>query len=399
MHLERMEEQTGLALVLHGRLDAGSCRHLEEALEDALRQGAHRVALDMEDVPFLSSLGIRSLMLYEKTLRELGGGLSIRRPSSFVREILGMVGLSALFAAPESPPEEPLGEGPARYDLEGPGGFEAETIAPGEARAFGPGVWGLGLGSFEGAPAALGEILGAEGFALMLPPGEGGTPDFMAASGDFVPTVHFASGMVFRGEPSVCLRFTEDLPGIPLSRLARRALEATESSRAAVALLGETAGLVGASLNALPPGEEGLPPSEGWRDAAGRIGDGGLFSFPEVRDRLSFRPEKRYDRHLVLAVGVVAAKDPGTLGPQLRPLGEEPGLWGHFHGAVFPFRAIPQGKVAFRPVLENLLNALAPVGLLHLLEDRRPISGAGESAFLNGALWAGPLSGTEGRSR
>ena len=84
-------------------------------------------------------------------------------------------------------------------------------------------------------------------------------------------------------------------------------------------------------------------------------------------------------------------------GPRGAPLGEREELWGHFHGAVFPFRAIPQGRVELPGVLEKLFDAVAPVGLLHLLHDRRPISGAGESAFLSGALWAGPLREGKGR--
>ena len=393
MRLERREERGELVLELHGRLDAGACRHLEEALEEALRQGAHRVVLDMEDVPFLSSAGIRTLLLYEKNLRGLGGGLSLRRPSPFVQEILGMVGLTALFAPDaEAPaPEEPkTREGWSRFDLEG-WGFGTDLPGPGSVRSFGPGTWGLGVGAFEGAPGSFGEILGAEGFALFQPPGEGGAPDFMAASGDFVPSVRFASGLVLRGEPSVCLRFAEPLPGLPLSRLAREALEAVKGP-AALALLAETSGLVGASLTALP-GEEN--PGASWEDAAARLGGEAFFAFPDLRDHLDFRPEKRFDRHLALVVGVAVLGDPGSLRAQVRRLGEDPDLWGHFHGAVFPFKAIPQGRVDLRAELSRLLDALAPVGVLHLLHDRRPISGAGESAFLSGALWAGPLAGPE----
>ena len=94
--------------------------------------------------------------------------------------------------------------------------------------------------------------------------------------------------------------------------------------------------------------------------------------------------------------GVAVRGDPGALAPQVRVLGDGDDLKGHFHGAVFPFRAIPQGRVELRSVLAKLFDALAPVGLLHLLHDRRPISGAGESAFLSGALWAGPLAAPEG---
>ena len=88
MLIERREEKNGLTLVLRGRLDAGHCRNLEDELESALRRGAFRVALDMDGIVFLSSAGIRSLLRYKKTLASLGGDLSVRRPSEFVREIL-----------------------------------------------------------------------------------------------------------------------------------------------------------------------------------------------------------------------------------------------------------------------------------------------------------------------
>ena len=385
MQIERREEKNGLALVLRGRLDAGHCRSLEDELESALRRGAFRVALDMDGVVFLSSAGIRSLLRYKKTLASLGGDLSVRRPSEFVREILGMVGMNAVFFDSDDAAPARSTEAVTRYDLASPGGFAVELPAPGESRAFGPGVWGLGVGSFEGGAGVPGEVLAAEGFALMLPPGDGEMPDFMAASGDFVPSVHFSSGLTLRGEPSCCLRFVEELPGISLSRLARSALDATGGDAAALAIVGETSGLVGASRN--------LRPTEG---GAVSQTDGDFFAFPAVREHLAYWPEKRYDRHLAVVAGVAVRGDPGALAPQVRVLGDGDDLKGHFHGAVFPFRAIPQGRVELRSVLAKLFDALAPVGLLHLLHDRRPISGAGESAFLSGALWAGPLAAPEG---
>ena len=400
MRIERIEEKTGLLLTLHGRLDAAHCRNLEDELEDALRQGAHRVTLDMEDVLFLSSAGLRTLLRYQKTLSGLGGALVLSRTSSFVREILGMVGMTSLFEAPtghargEEPWSSHLGEGAARYELAASRGFRVDLPTPGEVRSFEPGVWGLGVGAFDDTVAFPGEILAAEGYALMQPPGEGEAPDFMTAAGSFVPTVHFASGSVLRGGPSHCLRFAEGLPGIPLARLARGALEVVGGRGAALVLVAETSGLVGARLGRLDATTD--PEAGGWRDVALRMAGERFFSFPAVRDHLAYRPEKRYDRHLALVVGVVTAVPSGPLASQVRPLGDGGDLWGHFHGAVFPFKAIPQGKVDLPLVLEKLFDAGAPVGLLHLLHDRRPISGAGESAFLSGALWVGALQGPEG---
>lgn len=389
MLIERREEKNGLVLLLRGRLDAGHCRNLEDELESALRRGAFHVALDMDGVVFMSSAGIRSLLRYKKTLASLGGDLSIRRPSEFVREILGMVGMNAVFFDSEDIAPVRSTEAVTRYDLASPGGFVVDLPAPGESRAFGPGVWGLGVGSFEGGAGVPGEVLAAEGFALMLPPGDGEMPDFMAASGDFVPSVNFSSGLALRGEPSCCLRFVEELPGISLSRLARSALDATGGDAAALAIVGETSGLVGASLSLRPP-------DDGSARSAFSPADGDFFAFPAVREHLAYWPEKRYDRHLAVVAGVAVRGDPGPLAAQVRALGDGDDLKGHFHGAVFPFRAIPQGKVELRSVLAKLFDALTPVGLLHLLHDRRPISGAGESAFLSGALWAGRLAAPEG---
>lgn len=383
MHIERKEGENVLLLVLQGRLDAGHCRTLEDELEEHLRRGAYHVALDMAAVPFLSSAGIRTLLHYRKTLLALGGELSICRSSEFVREILSMVGMEALFSDPSQVSPAPSNETFRCYNLASSEGFQIELASTGKAYPFGPGSWGLGIGSFESSSSTPGEMLALEGFALMLPPGDGQVPDFMARSGDFVPSVHFSSGLVMRGEPSCCLRFSESLPGLSLSRLARSALEAIGGSAVAMALIGETSGLVGASLNR-PAEKTGDPVTK-------MTAEEDFFSLPDLRDHLAYWPEKRYDRHLAVVTGVAVLGDPGPLAPQVRFLGDGGNLRGHFHGAVFPFKAIPQGQVELSPLLRKLFDALAPVGLLHLLHDRRPISGAGESSFLSGAIWAGSL--------
>jgi anti-anti-sigma factor len=172
MQIERREEQNGLALLLRGRLDAGRCRILEDELEDAIRQGFHRIVLDMDEVLFLSSAGIRRLLRYKRTLTALGGDLAIRRPSEFVREILNMVGMTAFFVEGDATAPAHAAEKIARFDL-GAGSFRAELLGAGEARSFGAGSWGFGIGSFEKERRDSGEVLAAEGFALMLPPGTG----------------------------------------------------------------------------------------------------------------------------------------------------------------------------------------------------------------------------------
>ncbi len=75
----------------------------------------------------------------------------------------------------------------------------------------------------------------------------------------------------------------------------------------------------------------------------------------------------------------------------LRPLGKDGGATGHFHAAVFSYRALQRGELNLRTEIQALFNTESLQGLLHLLPDDREITGLGESEFLRGALWTGPI--------
>jgi hypothetical protein len=113
-----------------------------------------------------------------------------------------------------------------------------------------------------------------------------------------------------------------------------------------------------------------------------------------VRDWISFTPEPEYARSTALVVGV-ATREPGPgLAPFVRPLSgaEEPGLQGHFHAAVVPYRPLPGGAVDLAATVTHLLEPGRIESILHLLGDSRPILGAGESTFTRGAIWYVPLA-------
>jgi hypothetical protein len=74
----------------------------------------------------------------------------------------------------------------------------------------------------------------------------------------------------------------------------------------------------------------------------------------------------------------------------MRPLGT--GCAGHLHAAAFPFRAIKKGRIDLGDTVSALFEADAPLGVLHLLHDDRAAAGAGESEFVRGACWLGPLT-------
>jgi hypothetical protein len=67
-------------------------------------------------------------------------------------------------------------------------------------------------------------------------------------------------------------------------------------------------------------------------------------------------------------------------------------FYGHFHAAAFPYRPLRKGKVDLVHTVQPLFESEQVLGLLHLLNDWRELSGAGESRFLRGACWCAPLT-------
>ena len=76
-----------------GRIDSNSASILLEALEKALDEGQKAIVLNMSDVEYISSIGIRVILKIFKQMAETEGKFNIEKPSSIVKNILGMLAL------------------------------------------------------------------------------------------------------------------------------------------------------------------------------------------------------------------------------------------------------------------------------------------------------------------
>jgi len=84
---------------LAGRLDGEAARNLSDTLEDALREGARSIELEMADVEYLSSAGIRVLARFTEDLSALRGTLHVVAPSPRARAVLEAAGLGSTIIA------------------------------------------------------------------------------------------------------------------------------------------------------------------------------------------------------------------------------------------------------------------------------------------------------------
>ena len=85
-----------MRIELRGRLDAAWSNSVNKTLQDVVHAGSHRIALDLSQVTYLSSAGIRVLVILTKNLKAIGGSFRLINPSPTVSEVLKLVGFQQL---------------------------------------------------------------------------------------------------------------------------------------------------------------------------------------------------------------------------------------------------------------------------------------------------------------
>jgi anti-sigma B factor antagonist len=92
------EQARGDVLVLRasGRLDSGSASALEAVLP-AQVQARDKVVLDLAQVAYVSSAGLRVLLMGAKAARATGHKLALAGLSDSVREVFDISGFTSLF--------------------------------------------------------------------------------------------------------------------------------------------------------------------------------------------------------------------------------------------------------------------------------------------------------------
>lgn len=91
-------------VVLHpvGRLDSTSSPELEHVLTEQLAAGANRLLFDFGDLDYISSAGLRVVLLAGKRLRGVQGKMVLVGMRDVVREVFEMSGFLTLFAIAET---------------------------------------------------------------------------------------------------------------------------------------------------------------------------------------------------------------------------------------------------------------------------------------------------------
>lgn len=87
-----------VTIPLQGRIDAASSPELQRTVQARIASGARFVLLTFEQVTFLSSSGLRALLLIRKELLALGGELRLAELQPNIHELFVLTGFTQVFA-------------------------------------------------------------------------------------------------------------------------------------------------------------------------------------------------------------------------------------------------------------------------------------------------------------
>jgi anti-anti-sigma factor len=397
-----------MRIELRGRLDAAWSTSVSKTLQDSVHGGSHRIALDLSQVSYLSSAGIRVLVILAKNLKAVGGSFRLINPSPSVSEVLKLVGFQQLLETFNSSvviQKQILKEhenSESRSVKIGENDFDIYTVNSDSvqqglvignvedklatdlkhvvAMPVNNDTWVIGqgvLGAADFTESSFGELLAVSGLAITLPADDPAHPDWMQHEADLVPEVTLLHGLKGAGQFRYLMRFGEipETAPIRLSDLAKAAMELCVNDIVSFVILAETAHLIGAAAQ-----------------VSHEIYSKEFFDFPAIRDHLLFTAEPAYADDTCLIVGLIARNPQCPLAIQMRPMTNGSDLFMHAHASVVPFSPVRKGFIDLSESLQKLMATQTIRGVLHLLNDDREGIGAGESFLRRGALWCAPVN-------
>jgi len=389
-----------LLVETEGKLNANWSEHFTDTVMNFVREGHHNLIIDASKMVFLSSAGIRVLLLIFKSIKKVDGRFFIYNATEFVAQTLTTSGFGGWLttALPGDIPRQATPSMQKNYEHFSLGSGKGQYLSI--YNAWRPwkqvkrsgiktikcvnNLFSLGIGSpgMDNADCGkqFGEFLAAAGHVVYQNPAEESRPDYLIAEQAFIPTMQCIQALTLEGEMANLIRFspTDEKRFFTLSQIVGTMMAETQMTKAGLVLIGEVEGLVGASLIKSP----------------GVLKADSSISYPQIKEWLNFSGERAYARHQAVILGVVS-RGPVNDEQLLFPLGPDSEYAAHLHAAVFPHQILQNGRIDLFETLGQFFNGPSPLAVLHLVNDCRPVIGLGESALVRGACWFAPVSDEE----
>jgi anti-anti-sigma factor len=100
--IESTQTASGVIVKVAGRMDAESAPAFEEACKGWVDRGVYQLVVDMSELAYVSSMGLRSFITIGKMAQEKGGRLRLCRLTGLVKQVFEITRLTTIFPIHES---------------------------------------------------------------------------------------------------------------------------------------------------------------------------------------------------------------------------------------------------------------------------------------------------------
>lgn len=98
MDIVTQEYKRVAVVAVAGRVDSATAPDLESKLRELVDAGKSQIVLDLKDVEYMSSAGLRAMVSTLKSVKRVNGDLRLANPSTRVEEVLRLAGLTSIFS-------------------------------------------------------------------------------------------------------------------------------------------------------------------------------------------------------------------------------------------------------------------------------------------------------------
>ena len=97
MTITENKSGNNLELVISGRLDTSTAPELEAKLKQVAKD-TQTLYLNMQNIQYISSAGLRVVLLAHKLMLPTGGKMIIKSPSAFCKQVLEATGMDSILS-------------------------------------------------------------------------------------------------------------------------------------------------------------------------------------------------------------------------------------------------------------------------------------------------------------
>ncbi len=98
MDISTEELKSVSVMGVSGRVDSATAPDLENALKKLVETEKTQIVLDLKNVEYMSSAGLRAMVSTLKAVKRVNGDLRLASPSPRVEEVLRLAGLTSIFS-------------------------------------------------------------------------------------------------------------------------------------------------------------------------------------------------------------------------------------------------------------------------------------------------------------